>query len=107
MAVWQRWVKSAAGITDDDPREDAKQKADRLAAGDEAIAESSLVYRAGGRSNCVAGERGAPEIAWDAREFADEWQGRPAGWGDYAPDHPDLPHRRMHEVSQRRLVASA
>ena len=62
-------VKSAAGITDDDPMETAKQKLIECC-GDEAIAE--LLGLASGVMEAVEGERGAPEIAWAAREFADE-----------------------------------
>ena len=62
-------VKSAAGITDDDPMETAKQKLIECC-GDEAIAE--LLGLASGVMEAVEGQRGAPEIAWAAREFADE-----------------------------------
>jgi class 3 adenylate cyclase/tetratricopeptide (TPR) repeat protein len=62
-------VKSAAGITDDDPIETAKQKLIECC-GDEAIAE--LLGLASGVLEAVEGERGQPEIAWAAREFADE-----------------------------------
>ena len=62
-------VKSAAGITDDDPMETAKQKLIECC-GDEAIAE--LLGLASGVMEAVDGQRGAPEIAWAAREFADE-----------------------------------
>ena len=62
-------VKAAAGITDDDPMETAKQKLIECC-GDEAIAE--LLGLASGVMEAVEGERGAPEIAWAAREFADE-----------------------------------
>src|SRR3954468_6445814 len=62
-------VKAAAGITDDDPMETAKQKLIECC-GDEAIAE--LLGLASGVMDGVEGERGAPEIAWAAREFADE-----------------------------------
>jgi len=62
-------VKSAAGITDDDPMETAKQKLIECC-GDEAIAE--LLGLASGVMEAVEGERGQPEIAWAAREFADE-----------------------------------
>src|SRR2546430_9518459 len=62
-------VKSAAGITDDDPMETAKQKLIECC-GDEAIAE--LLGLASGVMEAVEGERGQPEIAWAAREFVDE-----------------------------------
>ena len=62
-------VKAAAGITDDDPMETAKQKLIECC-GDEAIAE--LLGLASGVMEAVEGQRGAPEIAWAAREFADE-----------------------------------
>ena len=62
-------VKAAAGITDDDPMETAKQKLIECC-GDEAIAE--LLGLASGVMEAVEGGRGAPEIAWAAREFADE-----------------------------------
>jgi class 3 adenylate cyclase/tetratricopeptide (TPR) repeat protein len=62
-------VKAAAGITDDDPMETAKQKLIECC-GDEAIAE--LLGLASGVMDAVEGQRGAPEIAWAAREFADE-----------------------------------
>jgi class 3 adenylate cyclase/tetratricopeptide (TPR) repeat protein len=62
-------VKSAAGITDDDPMETAKEKLIECC-GDEAIAE--LLGLASGVMEAVEGERGQPEIAWAAREFVDE-----------------------------------
>src|SRR5215210_2126231 len=62
-------VKSAAGITDDDPMETAKEKLIECC-GDEAIAE--LLGLASGVLEAVEGERGQPEIAWAAREFVDE-----------------------------------
>jgi class 3 adenylate cyclase/tetratricopeptide (TPR) repeat protein len=62
-------VKAAAGITDDDPMETAKQKLIECC-GDEAIAE--LLGLASGVMDAVEGERGQPEIAWAAREFVDE-----------------------------------
>ncbi|MGZ4425623.1 MAG: ATP-binding protein [Gaiellaceae bacterium] len=62
-------VKAAAGITDDDPMETAKEKLIECC-GDEAIAE--LLGLASGVMEAVEGERGQPEIAWAAREFADE-----------------------------------
>jgi len=62
-------VKSAAGITDDDPLEVARDKLIECC-GDEAIAE--LLGLASGVLEAVEGERGQPEIAWAAREFVDE-----------------------------------
>src|SRR6266571_794616 len=62
-------VKAAAGITDDDPMDTAKQKLIECC-GDEAIAE--LLGLASGVMEAVEGERGQPEIAWAAREFVDE-----------------------------------
>src|ERR671934_384061 len=62
-------VKAAAGITDDDPLETAREKLIECC-GDEAIAE--LLGLASGVLEAVEGERGQPEIAWAAREFADE-----------------------------------
>src|SRR3954451_20189541 len=62
-------VKAAAGITDDDPMETAKEKLIECC-GDEAIAE--LLGLASGVMDAVEGERGQPEIAWAAREFVDE-----------------------------------
>src|SRR5437660_1302477 len=62
-------VKAAAGITDDDPMETAKQKLIECC-GDEAIAE--LLGLASGVMEALEGERGQPEIAWAAREFVDE-----------------------------------
>ncbi|MFL5982694.1 MAG: ATP-binding protein [Gaiellaceae bacterium] len=62
-------IKSAAGITDDDPMETAKEKLIECC-GDEAIAE--LLGLASGVMEAVEGERGQPEIAWAAREFVDE-----------------------------------
>jgi len=62
-------VKSAAGITDNDPMETAREKLIECC-GDEAIAE--LLGLASGVMEAVEGERGQPEIAWAAREFVDE-----------------------------------
>jgi class 3 adenylate cyclase/tetratricopeptide (TPR) repeat protein len=62
-------VKAAAGITDDDPMETAKEKLIECC-GDEAIAE--LLGLASGVMEAVDSERGQPEIAWAAREFVDE-----------------------------------
>ena len=62
-------IKSAAGITDDDPMETAREKLVECC-GDEAIAE--LLGLASGVMDAVEGERGQPEIAWAAREFVDE-----------------------------------
>src|SRR5438552_4244921 len=62
-------VKSAAGISDDDPIETAREKLLECC-GEEAIAE--LLGLASGVLESVEGERGQPEIAWAAREFVDE-----------------------------------
>ncbi|TML22867.1 MAG: tetratricopeptide repeat protein [Actinobacteria bacterium] len=62
-------VKAAAGITDDDPIETAREKLLECC-GEEAIAE--LLGLASGVLDSVEGERGQPEIAWAAREFVDE-----------------------------------
>jgi tetratricopeptide (TPR) repeat protein len=62
-------VKAAAGITDNDPMETARDKLIECC-GDEAIAE--LLGLASGVMEAVEGERGQPEIAWAAREFVDE-----------------------------------
>jgi class 3 adenylate cyclase/tetratricopeptide (TPR) repeat protein len=62
-------VKAAAGITDDDPMERAREKLLECC-GEEAIAE--LLGLASGVLESVEGERGQPEIAWAAREFVDE-----------------------------------
>jgi class 3 adenylate cyclase/tetratricopeptide (TPR) repeat protein len=62
-------IKAAAGITDDDPMETAREKLIECC-GDEAIAE--LLGLASGVMEAVEGERGQPEIAWAAREFVDE-----------------------------------
>src|SRR5437899_178393 len=62
-------VKAAAGITDDDPLETAREKLLECC-GEEAIAE--LLGLASGVLDSVEGERGQPEIAWAAREFVDE-----------------------------------
>jgi ATP/maltotriose-dependent transcriptional regulator MalT len=62
-------VKAAAGITDDDPIETAREKLLECC-GEEAIAE--LLGLASGVLESVEGERGQPEIAWAAREFVDE-----------------------------------
>jgi len=62
-------IKAAAGITDDDPMETAREKLIECC-GDEAIAE--LLGLASGGMEAVEGERGEPEIAWAAREFVDE-----------------------------------
>jgi class 3 adenylate cyclase/tetratricopeptide (TPR) repeat protein len=62
-------IKAAAGITDDDPMETAREKLVECC-GDEAIAE--LLGLASGVMDAVEGERGQPEIAWAAREFVDE-----------------------------------
>jgi class 3 adenylate cyclase/tetratricopeptide (TPR) repeat protein len=62
-------IKAAAGITDDDPIEEAQEKL-RECCGDEAVAE--LLGLASGVLEALEGERGQPEIAWAAREFVDE-----------------------------------
>src|SRR5207253_657558 len=62
-------VKSAAGITDDDPLEAAKQKLLECC-GDEAIAE--LVGLASGVLEALEGERSPQELAWGVRQFAEE-----------------------------------
>src|ERR671930_1236030 len=62
-------VKAAAGITDDDPLETAREKLLECC-GDEAVAE--LLGLASGVLEAVEGERGQPGIAWAAREFVDE-----------------------------------
>src|SRR5207247_2166797 len=62
-------VKSAAGISDDDPIETAREKLLECC-GEEAIAE--LLGLASGVLESVEDERGQPEIAWAAREFVDE-----------------------------------
>src|SRR5205814_8882864 len=62
-------VKSAAGITDDDPMETAREKLIECC-GDEAIAE--LLGLASGVMEAVEGERGQPEIASAGREFVDQ-----------------------------------
>jgi class 3 adenylate cyclase/ATP/maltotriose-dependent transcriptional regulator MalT len=62
-------VKAAAGITDDDPLETAREKLLECC-GDEAIVE--LLGMASGVLEAVEDERGQPEIAWAAREFANE-----------------------------------
>jgi class 3 adenylate cyclase/tetratricopeptide (TPR) repeat protein len=62
-------VKSAAGITDDDPLETAKEKL-LVCCGDEAIAE--LIGLAAGVLEAVEGARSQQEIAWGVRQFAEE-----------------------------------
>ncbi len=62
-------VKAAAGITDDDPLETAREKLLECC-GDEAIVE--LLGMASGVLEAVEDDRGQPEIAWAAREFANE-----------------------------------
>jgi class 3 adenylate cyclase/tetratricopeptide (TPR) repeat protein len=62
-------VKSAAGITDDDPLETAKAKLLECC-GDEAIAE--LLGLASGVLEALEGERSPQEIAWGVRQFAEE-----------------------------------
>ena len=62
-------VKTAAGITDDDPVQQAISKL-RLACGDDAVAD--LLALASGVLEAVAGSRSAQEIAWAAREWAEQ-----------------------------------
>ena len=62
-------VKTAAGITDDDPVQDAIAKL-RICCGDDAVAD--LLALASGVLEAVAGSRSAQEIAWAAREWAEQ-----------------------------------
>ena len=62
-------VKTAAGITDDDPVRDAFAKL-CAACEDEAVAD--LLALASGVLEAVAGERSPQEIAWAAREWAEK-----------------------------------
>jgi len=62
-------VKSAAGISDDDPVEEAHEKL-LVCCEDEAVAD--LLGLAAGVLEAVEGERGQPEIAWAAREWAEQ-----------------------------------
>jgi len=62
-------VKSAAGISDDDPVKDAMEKL-RNSCEDEAVAD--LLGLAAGVLEAVESERSGQEIAWAAREWADQ-----------------------------------
>ena len=62
-------VKVAAGITDDDPVEEAFEKL-RACCGDDAVAD--LLALAVGVLEAVESERSQQEIAWAAREWASE-----------------------------------
>jgi predicted ATPase/class 3 adenylate cyclase len=62
-------VKSAAGISDDDPVKEAMEKL-RNACEDEAIAD--LLGLAAGVLEAVEGERSGQEIAWAARGWAEQ-----------------------------------
>jgi class 3 adenylate cyclase/tetratricopeptide (TPR) repeat protein len=62
-------VKSAAGISDDDPVKDAMEKL-RASCEDEAVAD--LLGLAAGVLEAVEGDRSAQEISWAAREWADQ-----------------------------------
>ena len=62
-------VKAAAGISDDDPTEEAMEKL-REACGEDAVAD--LLALASGVLEAVSGERSAQEIAWAAAEWATE-----------------------------------
>ncbi len=62
-------VKSSAGITDDDPIEEALQKL-RATCEDEAVAD--LLGLAVGVLEAVEGERSQQEIAWAAREWTEQ-----------------------------------
>jgi predicted ATPase/class 3 adenylate cyclase len=62
-------VKSAAGISDDDPVKEAMEKL-RDACEDEAVAD--LLGLAAGVLEAVEGERSGQEIAWAAREWAEQ-----------------------------------
>ena len=65
-------VKAAAGISDDDPAEKAQEKL-RICCEDEAVAD--LLGLATGVLEAVEGERSAQEIAWGAREWANQLAG--------------------------------
>jgi predicted ATPase/class 3 adenylate cyclase len=65
-------VKSAAGISDDDPVKEAMEKL-RDACEDEAVAD--LLGLAAGVLEAVEGERSGQEIAWAAREWAEQLAG--------------------------------
>ena len=62
-------VKSAAGISDDDPVKEAMEKL-RMCCEDEAVAD--LLGLAAGVLEAVESERSGQEIAWAAREWADQ-----------------------------------
>ena len=62
-------VKTAAGIADDDPLDDALEKL-RDCCPDEAVAD--LLALASGVLEAVEGERNQQEIAWAAREWAEK-----------------------------------
>ena len=62
-------VKTAAGIADDDPLDDALEKL-RECCPDEAVAD--LLALASGVLEAVKGERNQEEIAWAAREWAEK-----------------------------------
>jgi class 3 adenylate cyclase/ATP/maltotriose-dependent transcriptional regulator MalT len=62
-------VKVAAGISDDDPVQEATEKL-RAACGDDAVAD--LLGLASGVLELVEGERSGQEISWAAREWASE-----------------------------------
>ncbi len=62
-------VKAAAGISDDDPVKEAMEKL-RVCCEDEAVAD--LLGLAAGVLEAVESERSAQEIAWAAREWADQ-----------------------------------
>src|SRR5919198_774021 len=61
-------VKASAGITDDDPLDEAHEKL-RACCEDEAVAD--LLGLAVGVLEAVEGDRSQQEIAWAAREFVD------------------------------------
>ena len=65
-------VKASAGITDDDPLEQAQKKL-RDTCEDEAVAD--LLGLAVGVLEAVEGERGQQEIAWAARAWAEQLAG--------------------------------
>ena len=65
-------VKSAAGISDDDPVKEAMEKL-RMCCEDEAVAD--LLGLAAGVLEAVETDRSAQEIAWAAREWADQLAG--------------------------------
>lgn len=65
-------VKSAAGIADDDPVKEAMEKL-RMCCEDEAVAD--LLGLAAGVLEAVEDERSGQEIAWAAREWADQLAG--------------------------------